>query len=89
VFVFKRNLVENVVRKELFLLEGEEGFEGASLRVRMTRVIKRSSVELENLFYDVGTKDGLPGNWEGFKKFVIQFCIEESLYTKRKFVDET
>jgi hypothetical protein len=88
-FIYRRGLDEKVVRKELFLLEGEEGFEESVLRSKMTRVIKRSSEELQNLYYDLGIENALPGNWNDFKQFIVTFCVEEGLYAKRKYVDET
>jgi hypothetical protein len=79
--IFKRGIKERDARKELFLLEGIEGFEENSLRSRMTVIIQRSEEELKELYYDLGIKNELPKTWADFKEFVVGFCMNESLYT--------
>ena len=53
-FYYGRGEDEREVRKELFLLEGQEGFDGLSLRGKMAKVINKGSRELQELFYDMG-----------------------------------
>jgi hypothetical protein len=75
------------VRKDLFLLEGEEGFVGASLRGRMTRVIKSSwmqfkicsmMLELKMDYREIG----------GILKSSLYDFLPKKVYIKSKFVDE-
>jgi hypothetical protein len=54
----------------------------------MTKVIRSSSYELQEVYYEMGIRDELPKSWDEFKLFVINFWIGESLNDKRKFSDE-
>jgi hypothetical protein len=45
-FIFRRDSEELRVRKELFIMEGDDGFTESSLRCKMTKVMKISSEEL-------------------------------------------
>ena len=87
--LFKRGMNEREVKKELFLLEGEEGFEEKSLRGKMTVVIKKSCKELSEKFYDLGVEERLPVSWTTFKEFVVSYCTEQGIDSVRKFGEET
>jgi hypothetical protein len=48
--LFARGVLEMKVRRELFILEGDDSFEMRTIRGKMTEVIKRSSESLRNIF---------------------------------------
>ncbi|KCZ79213.1 hypothetical protein H312_03401 [Anncaliia algerae PRA339] len=49
----------------------------------MNRVVKSSSDEFQTLFFELGVNNELPENWNRFKEILVDFCIEQSLYTIR------
>jgi hypothetical protein len=76
-----------VVRRQLFIQEGLNGFEEQSLRNMMTEVINQSS-ENFRIYFKLGVAGELPNSWDEFKKFVVGFCIGESIFTIERFCDE-
>jgi hypothetical protein len=54
----------------------------------MNCVIRNSSEELQELYYSLGVKNELPSSWDGFKDFLIIFCVYKSLFTMKKYIDE-
>ncbi|MGL5709134.1 MAG: reverse transcriptase domain-containing protein, partial [Aeromonas sp.] len=87
-FIFKRGVEERIIRRELFLYEYDERFEERSLKIKMIEIIKRSSEELKEVFYQLGIDDNIPSSWENFKSFIIDFCLEQSINIVRKYNDE-
>ncbi|KCZ76970.1 hypothetical protein H311_02025, partial [Anncaliia algerae PRA109] len=87
--VFKRSMDEKAVKRSLFILEGEEGFEDKSLRGKMTEVIKRSSKELQDSFYDLGIKGELMVDWDSFKHYIVEFCLRQDINSISKYNNET
>jgi hypothetical protein len=80
---------ERSVRKEIFLIEGIFGFYELPLRNKMNETILRSSVELQDFFYELGIENDLPNTWEEFKTLIVEFCTEESLTSVEKYKDES
>jgi hypothetical protein len=87
--LFARGVLEMKVRRELFILEGDDSFEMRTIRGKMTEVIKRSSEELKEHFYEKGVQNQLPDNWTDFKEFVVDFCKGQSLDTMIKYKNES
>lgn len=81
-------MYEKIVRKELFLIEGDNGFEDMTLRGKMNEVIRMSCNELQENFYELGINNELPNNWVDFKNYVVEFCTNQSIYSFKKFIDE-
>lgn len=81
-------MLEKKVKLELFLLEGERGFDELTLRSKMTEVVKLSDNEFRSIFYDKGIDESLPNCWEDFKKMLIEYCIGQSIYSIKKFSEE-
>ena len=67
---FKRFMKENELRREFFILEGEEYFDDLSLRGRMTLMIKRSSNKIKNWYFELGLK----GNCQKIGKALRNQC---------------
>ncbi|MGL6008059.1 MAG: hypothetical protein ACRC1D_01235 [Culicoidibacterales bacterium] len=86
--IFRKNMEERKVKMELFILEGEEGFEERSIRGKMTEVIKRSNDEVKSWFYDCGVEGNISSEWDSFKKSLIQFCTGQGLSSISKYRDE-
>jgi hypothetical protein len=86
---FVRNMEEKSVKRELFLLEFEEGFEQKRLKGKMSDVISRSCTELKERFYEIGMENGLPSTWEEFKVMIIEFCTGISIFMLKKYGDMT
>ncbi|KCZ74227.1 hypothetical protein H311_04809, partial [Anncaliia algerae PRA109] len=87
--VFRRGEEERSVRRSLFIIEGEEGFEEKSLRSKMTEVIRSSSRGLQDRFYELGIENRLPKDWEAFKNFIVEFCAERDISSIRKYNNES
>lgn len=62
--VFKRNMNEKKVKLELFLIEGNDNFEGKSVRAQMNEVVYKGTDELKEWFYEMGISNNLPNKWE-------------------------
>lgn len=86
--VFRRGMREVAVKRELFMLEGEDRFEERSLRSKMTEVMKRSSEELKERFYELGVTNSLPVSWDKFKIWFQECCTESSLLSFKKYNNE-
>jgi hypothetical protein len=71
------------------LLECEEAFDDLSLKGKMIRVIRKSENDLQDIFYEMGVKGDLPPDYESFKDFIVKYCMEDSIYTVKKFREET
>jgi hypothetical protein len=67
------------------LLEYEDGFEERSLKGRIREVLRIGSEELNEKFYDLVLKECQPTDWLEFKQFVVEFCLNESMWTMEKF----
>ncbi|KCZ81850.1 hypothetical protein H312_00749 [Anncaliia algerae PRA339] len=77
--MFKRGMELRTIKRMLFIMEGEDGFEQRSLRSKMTEVIKNSSREIQDNFYDSGIENKLARDWDSFKKHIEEFCSEKVL----------
>jgi hypothetical protein len=77
---------EKKVRRELFILEGSEGFDEWSHKNKITTVIKISTDEFKEVCYDLGVTSMLPEDWESFKEF-FGYCTEQSIYVMRKYLN--
>lgn len=86
--IYQRGLERKLVMRKLFIQEGLIGFEELPLRSKMTEIINQSSGKLQDLFYDLGVEGKLPKNWDDFKEFVLNYCVEESIFTMEKFKEE-
>lgn len=87
--IFKRGMDERSVRRMMFIMEGEDNFELRSLRSKMTEVIKKSSKNLQDDFYEKGVDGKLPENWEAFKVYVEEYCTEQSISSLKKYINES
>ncbi|KAF9760688.1 hypothetical protein NGRA_3052 [Nosema granulosis] len=86
--VFRRNMKEREVKREVFMLEGDENFEALTLRSKMTLLVKRSSDDVKNWFYDMGIEENLPDSWNEFKKSLIDHCCGSGLDNMIKYREE-
>lgn len=86
--VFTRNHQEKTIKRELFVLEGEEKFEKLTVRNKMTLVVKRGDDAFQDWFYSMGAEDKLPRSWEEFKIEVIRYCTGTGLVNQQKFFEE-
>ena len=71
---FTKDMMEKNVKLELFMIEGEESFEGKSLRGKMNVVAMRGDAEFQNWFYEKGIEGQLPVIWDDFKNIVLGYC---------------
>ncbi|MGL5706922.1 MAG: reverse transcriptase domain-containing protein [Aeromonas sp.] len=71
------------------MFEGLNGFDNWSLRSKMTEIMRESSDELQEQYYEMGIENNLPHTWEEFKEFVVGFCVEENLYLIQKYKEES
>ncbi|KAF9746903.1 hypothetical protein NGRA_3521, partial [Nosema granulosis] len=87
--IFKKNMKEKEVLRELFIMECESDFEIQTLKTRMMKVIKVSIPELKDWFYEKGSEQNLPTDWEEFKKQIINMCTEQALESLFRYKDES
>jgi hypothetical protein len=73
-----RGMQEKPVRKNIFLMEGDEGFENKSLRGQMNEVIRRSCTELQDVFYELGISGGFPKVWKRLKSLWLIFVLTKA-----------
>jgi hypothetical protein len=74
-----RGMGRNTVNRELMLLEYEDGFDERSLKGKIREVLRRGSVEMNENIYDLVLQESQPDDWLGFKQFVVEFCLNESM----------
>ncbi|KAG0427942.1 hypothetical protein DMUE_5859 [Dictyocoela muelleri] len=86
--VFMRNMTEKNVKIEIFMFEGEENFELLSLRAKMTQLVKKSSSEVKEWYYEMGIEDKLPEIWTDFKSKLVDFCSSQGIDSMSKYRDE-
>jgi hypothetical protein len=72
--IFKRNMEERTVRINLFMIEGETGFEKCSLREKMTKTALHGDARFRDWYFERGIENELPSEWEEFKRMVLEFC---------------
>ncbi|KCZ77349.1 hypothetical protein H311_01639 [Anncaliia algerae PRA109] len=60
--LFKRGIERKNILKEIFIIEGDGGFEEVSKRGRMNRIVKISSEEFKTLFYELRVDNRLPNS---------------------------
>jgi hypothetical protein len=89
VVVFKHGMEERETRRELFILEGDDGFENRSLRSKMTEVVKKGSVELKEWFYEKETSGDLPNTWEEFGDELVKFCSGRNIESMYRYQNES
>lgn len=85
---FKRNMSEHKVKVQLFMMEGEAGFEELTIRSKMTEVAARGDNNLREWFYEAGVSGELPETWEEFKTRLVEFCVGTGIDALRKYKDE-
>ncbi|KAG0420327.1 hypothetical protein EQH57_0196 [Dictyocoela roeselum] len=85
---FYRNMKERQIKIEIFMIEGEDGFENLSLRSKMTQIMKRSSSDIKSWFYEMGIDGSLPKTYEDFKSKFVDFCSGQSLDNMVKYREE-
>ncbi|KCZ74372.1 hypothetical protein H311_04663, partial [Anncaliia algerae PRA109] len=86
---FRRNMSEKNVKVEIFMIECSDDFNEVSLKSKMLIIMKRSVVELREMFYDLGSRNRLPETWEAFKELIIEFCTEEGIDSIVKYREES
>ncbi|KCZ82226.1 hypothetical protein H312_00249, partial [Anncaliia algerae PRA339] len=57
--MFKRGMEARAIKRMLFMMEGDDEFERKSLRNKMTDVMRKSSKEVQENFYDLGIENKL------------------------------
>ena len=82
------NLQEEEVKRELFIIECEDGFKPRSEKSKMISVIKKSSVDIKNWFYETGSRNSLPESWDEFKLRIIDLFIEQVLDSLYRYTNE-
>jgi hypothetical protein len=85
---FKRNMNEKSVRRELFILEYQDGFDNKSLKGKMAGAINQSNNCIKSLFYEKGVAGELPSSWEEFKEVIVSHCTGQDLDSVHKYRDE-
>ena len=86
--LFKIGMQEKEVKVRLFMLEEEPGFKDLSSRAKFNIIARRSVFELQEWYFELGSRDSLPVRYDYFRKMFVEKCIECGLSKIRKFRDE-
>jgi Reverse transcriptase (RNA-dependent DNA polymerase)/RNase H-like domain found in reverse transcriptase/Integrase core domain/Aspartyl protease len=86
--IFRKNMDEKEILRELFIMECESDFETQPLKSKMMKVIRVSVPELKDWFYEKGVEGKLPDEWEEFKIQIVNLCTEQALESLYRYKDE-
>lgn len=86
--LFRRGMREYEVRMNLFMIEGQNGFEVMNLRSKMTAVVARGNNDVKEWFYDRGVSETLPMSWEEFETELVGFCVDIGIDDIKKYREE-
>ncbi|KAF7698521.1 hypothetical protein CDIK_1483 [Cucumispora dikerogammari] len=87
-FLFIKAIPDKDARINLFILEGQVGFEKLSVRKKTALVARNSDRVLREWYYTKGSANELPKTWSEFKNMFIEYCTNKGIDSLKKYVEE-
>lgn len=86
---FKQNLDQKRVKTELWILEGEDDFEGLTHRAKVSRVARQGDDEFTDWLMKKDIEGELPESWPEFKQLIISYCTGTTMKSIHQYDNET
>ena len=87
-FLFTKGIPDKNARINLFILEGQAGFEKLSVREKTALVARNSDNALREWYYTKGSADELPRTWSEFKNMFVEYCTNKGIDNLKKYAEE-
>ncbi|KAM0673791.1 hypothetical protein GVAV_002879 [Gurleya vavrai] len=84
----KKKLSERECRRMLYIIEGEDGFDGMTTRGMISRLAKYGDREFQEWFIDVAASNEIGTTCDEIKNNIVRYCIESSIHDIVMFRDE-
>jgi hypothetical protein len=83
-----KNMVEKDILMELYMIEGEDGFDSLTSRAKVSKISKSGDKDFCSWLFEKGSCGELPDDWIALKKCIVQYCTSAGLENTRMYSEE-
>ncbi|KAM0674348.1 hypothetical protein GVAV_001961 [Gurleya vavrai] len=83
-----KGLSEKEIRRTIYIIEGEDGFEDRNLRGKISTMAQYGDCEFRDWIDENAANNNLPIDWLECKEKIVAYCTEKNINNIKMYKDE-